>query len=62
MVGNSVRIFGQSNDMLLLGKLGDNGLLRPADMKYGWVIRALRAWRLQEHAKFANRRLEKVLR
>ncbi len=40
-MGNSDRIFRQSNDVQLLGKLGNKLLFRPSEMKCGKIKKAL---------------------
>ncbi len=40
-MGNSDRIFKQSNDVLLLGKLGNKLLLIPSEMKCGKIKKGI---------------------
>ncbi len=53
-MGNSVRIFRQSNDVLLLGKLGKKMLFRPSEVKRGKIKKALLICRSFGRVNFAN--------
>ncbi len=53
-MGNSVRIFRQSNDVLLLGELGKKLLVRPSEMKHGKIKKALLICRSFGRVNFAN--------
>ncbi len=49
-----MRIFRQSNDVLLLGKLGNKLLFRPSEIKCGKIKKTVLICRLFGRVNFAN--------